>query len=68
MNSPSPFHGLTLEERRIYEFLIKLDRAPFEVTVEEAQFLGDRVANPRPLTPSQRIKCDQLRTYYEHRL
>jgi hypothetical protein len=59
---------LTLEERRIFEFLERLDRADFEVTDWEAQFLADLIAHPRPLTPAQRAKCDQLRTEYEHRL
>lgn len=68
MNPTGPVSSLTLEERRVFEFLIRLDRADFEVTDWEAQFIADLIGSPRPLTPAQRAKCDRLRSEYEHRL
>jgi len=60
--------SLTPEEHRIVEFLNRLDAADFDVTDWEASFIADLAANPRPLTPAQRAKVDQLRAQYEHRL
>jgi hypothetical protein len=59
---------LTPEEHRIFEFLNRLDAADFEVSDWEASFIADLIQSPRPLTPAQRAKVDQLRTQYEGRL
>ena len=61
--------GFVVEERRIYAFLRRLDASrTVDVTDWEDSFIRDLVEHPRPLTPSQRLKCDQLRSQYESRL
>ena len=59
---------LSAEDRQAIEFLEALDAAPFEVTEWEAQFLASLIRAPRPLSPAQRTKIDQMRQAYEHRL
>lgn len=57
-----------LEDRERFEFLQKLDAAPFEVTDWEAQFLESFLKSPRTPTPRQREVIDELRKQYAGRL
>ena len=70
---PSPIipipGGITIEERRCYEFLNRLDAAlHIDVTDWEAQFIENLITNQRPLTPGQRRAIQELQTKYYGRL
>jgi len=59
---------LTAEDAERLAFLRRLDDATFEVTDWEAQFIGNFLESPRPLTPGQRLAVDGMREHYEGRL
>ena len=70
---PPPLHpipgGITVEERRCYEFLNRLDAAVhIDVTDWEAKFIENLITNQRPLTPGQRRCIQDLQTKYYARL
>jgi len=59
---------LSPADQERFAFLQKLDAADFDVTEWEAQFIEGFIDAPRPLTPRQREKVDQMRTNYGGRL
>ena len=58
---------LTLEEQRIYEFLLRLKSANVLSGWDE-QFVNDLLSHPRPITRDQRIAVDNLRAHWEAHL
>jgi len=59
---------LSPEDQERLAFLRRLDAAPFEVTDWEAQFIGNFLESPRPLTSGQRTAVDGMRESYEGRI
>ena len=69
MSDRNPQSGINAADQARLDFLAELDGSHYIVVTDwEAQFLGDLIQNPRPLTDAVRDTIDALQSKYRSRL